>query len=347
MRPTTRRLVVDLASLRAAWRIPPGRIAEIGTALGSGWELVEVRAPASSDGDGASGSGSPEAIAAAQGAEIYLGYGIASGVAGAAAGTLRWVHSGTAGIGSSLDHLRGMRILLTNSAGVHAEPMADWAIAAIAYFTRGLDRMVVAQREERWAKEEFADFPESMRELRDIRVGILGLGGVGNAVARRALGLGMPVAGVRRHPGHGAPDGVQLLGGLAALPRLAAQSDCLVIAAPHTGETAGAVSRDVLRRLPPDALVVNLSRGSLLDETALRELLDAGRLRGAALDVFGTEPLPAGHPFWSHPRVLVSPHVSAVSARFWERETALIVDNIRRYLAGAPLTNLVDLEAGY
>ncbi len=103
----------------------------------------------------------------------------------------------------------------------------------------------------------------------------------------------------------------------------------------------------MLERLPHHALVINVSRGSLLDEPALLELLELRRLRGAALDVFGTEPLPAGHPFWSHPRVLVSPHVSAVSGRFWERETALIVSNISSYLAGAPLTNLVDREAGY
>jgi len=102
-----------------------------------------------------------------------------------------------------------------------------------------------------------------------------------------------------------------------------------------------------LERLPRQALVINVSRGSLLDEQALLALLDAGKLGGAALDVFATEPLPAGHPFWSHPRVLISPHVSAVTSRFWERETALIVENIRRYLAGAPLTNVVDLEAGY
>jgi glyoxylate/hydroxypyruvate reductase A len=103
----------------------------------------------------------------------------------------------------------------------------------------------------------------------------------------------------------------------------------------------------VLELLPRDAIVVNVSRGSLLDEAALLELIDAGRPRGAALDVFSVEPLPPEHPFWGHPRILVSPHVSAVTNRFWERETALIVDNIKRYLAGAPLVNVVDLEAGY
>ena len=107
------------------------------------------------------------------------------------------------------------------------------------------------------------------------------------------------------------------------------------------------MSRDVLARLPAEAVVVNVSPGDLLDETALLEGLDAGRLRGAALDVFAREPLPAGHPFWRHPRVLVSPHAAGVTGRYWERETGLIVENIRRYLAGAPLLNVVDLEAGY
>ena len=340
-----RRLVIDLASPRAAWRIGEGSVAAIRSGLGTGWEVVEVVAPAASDGDG--GSGSPESIAAARGAEIYLGYGVPAGVVAAARPTLRWAHTGTAGVGSSLPQLRGTGVVLTNSAGVHAEPMADWVIAAIAYFARGLDRMVEAQALGRWAKDEFTDLTLPVREFADLRVGILGIGGIGGAVARRALALGMAVSGVRRRPERGGPPGVRWVGALDALPRLAAESDCLVIAAPQTGATAGAVGRGVLERLPRHAVVVNVSRGSLVDEAALLTLIDAGRLRGAALDVFGIEPLPGDHPFWGHPRVLVSPHVSAVSVRFWERETALIVDNIRRYLAGAPLTNVVDLEAGY
>jgi phosphoglycerate dehydrogenase-like enzyme len=342
---STRRLVIDLASSRAAWRIPKARVVEIKNVLGEQWDVAEVKAPAVSDGDG--GSGSPEAINAARGAEIYLGFGVPSGIAAAAKETLRWAHSATAGIGSSLAHLSGSGVVLTNSAGVHADPMADWAIAAIAYFTRGLDRMVSAQRQGRWAKEDFTDGGIPMREFRDLRVGIFGLGGIGSAVARRALALGMAVAGVRRRPERGGPAGAKWVGQLADLPRLASGSDVLVIAAPHTSETVGAIDRTVLERLPLHAVVVNVSRGSLLDETALLELLEMRRLRGAALDVFGVEPLPAEHPFWRHARVLVSPHVSAVTTGFWERETALIVENIKRYLAGAPLTNVVDLEAGY
>ena len=345
MTPPSRRLVVDLASPRAIWRIPPAHVAEITATLGPSWDVMTVTTPATSDGDG--GSGSAEAIAAVRGAEVYLGWGLPLGVVAAGKGTLRWAHSGSAGVGSMLGALAGTGVIFTNSAGVHAEPMADWVIAAIAYFTRGVDVMRSAQAAGRGEKDAFTDRSLRLREFTDLRVGILGLGGIGTAVARRALALGMRVAGVRRRPERGGPPGVGWVGAFGDLPRLAAESDCLVIAAPHTADTAGGVSRAILERLPRDAVVVNVSRGSLLDERALGDLLSAGRLRGAALDVFATEPLPADHPFWREPRLLISPHVSAVSTHFWERETALIVNNIRRYLAGAPLTNVVDLEAGY
>jgi len=337
-----RRLVVDLASPHAAWRVPATAVSTIQAALGPGWEVVEVAVPTASDSPGA-----PEAVAAVCGAEIYLGHVVPAGVVEAGLKSLRWAHTVTAGVAPSLPHLRGTHIVLTNSAGVHAEPIADWVIAAIGYFARGLDRLREFQAAGRWAWAEFADFAVPVRELSELRLGVFGLGGIGGAIARRGVALGMSVAGVRRRPARGGPKGVRWVGGLADLPRLAAESDCLVITAPHTAETRGAVSRVVLERLPHDAIVANVSRGTLLDETALLAVLDASRVRGAALDVFAAEPLPAGHPFWRHPRVLVSPHVAAVTARFWERETGLIVQNIRRYLAGSPLTNTVDLEAGY
>ena len=341
----TRRLVVDLASSRAAWRIPPATVQTIRAALGSGWEVVQVQAPAASDGDG--GAGNPEAVAAARSAEIYVGYGVPPGVIAAGRGTLRWVHTATAGVWMSLPSVAGTGIVLTNSAAVHAEPIADWTIAALGYFARGLDRMRGFQAAEHWASPDLTAVPVPVREFAELRLGVFGLGGIGGAIARRGIALGMSVAGVRRRPERGGPPGVRWVGGLNALPRLAAESDCFVIAAPHTDQTRGAVSREVLERLPPEAIVVNVSRGELLDEAVLLDLLDASRLRGAALDVFTVEPLPPGHPFWRHPRVLVSPHVAAVTARFWDRETGLIVDNITRYLAGSPLTNTVDPEAGY
>ena len=147
-----RRLVVDLASPRVAWRIPPRAVQAIRDALGPGWDVLEVPAPATSDGDG--GGGTPEALTAVRGAEIYLGYGVSAGVVQAARGTLKWAHTSTAGVGTSVPHVRGSGVVLTNSAGVHADPIADWTIAAIGYFARGLDRMREFQTEEHWAQPE-------------------------------------------------------------------------------------------------------------------------------------------------------------------------------------------------
>ena len=341
----SRRLVLDLRAQRPVWRVPPDVVAAVRRALSPEWEVLEIEAPIPSDGDG--GEGSPEAVAAARGAEIYLGFGVPAGVVTAGRGTLRWVHSGTAGIGAALPALRGTGILFTNSAGVHAEPIADWVLAAIAHFAKGFDAIVRAQAERRWIGRAFGDREIRVRELPALRVGIVGLGGIGSAVARRAVALGMPVAGIRRRPERGGPAGVAWVGGAGDLGRLAAESDALVVAAPRTPQSDGTVGRAVLTRLPAGAIVINVSRGALLDEQALLERLDAGALRGAALDVFATEPLPPEHPLWTHPRVLVSPHVSPVTDQFWEREAGLILENIRRYLAGATLVNLVDLDAGY
>jgi phosphoglycerate dehydrogenase-like enzyme len=342
----THRLVLDLRAQRPVWRPSPQVLTQVRAALPAGWDLIEVEAAASSDGDG--GTGSPEAAAAALGAEVYFGFGVPAGVIAAGRDTLRWVHSCTAGVSAGLGAaLRGSEIRFTNSAGIHAEPIADWVLAAIAYFAKGLDHVVRAQTERRWIQSAFGDRTIGVRELATLRVGVVGLGGIGSAVARRAVALGMRVAGIRRRPALGSPPGVGWVGAWLDLDRLAAESDVLVIAAPRTPETAGAVGAAVLERLPAGAVVVNVSRGALLDERALLARLDAGALRGAALDVFAAEPLAPDHPLWAHPRVLVSPHVSPVTERFWEREAALMVDNIRRYLAGTPLANLVDLDAGY
>jgi len=157
----------------------------------------------------------------------------------------------------------------------------------------------------------------------------------------------MTVRAVRRRPDGGLPPGVAWVGGSGQLIELAQNSEVLVIAAPHTAETAGIVDDSVLRALPAGAFVLNLARGALLDEHALIAHLDAGRLGGCVLDVFSTEPLPEGHPFWGHARVFVTPHVSGVSPGFWKREIELITENIERYSSGRPLRNTVDLEAGY
>ena len=341
-----KRAVLDLASPRAAWRPPPDTVTSVREAFGAAWDVVTVAAPAPSDGDGAAGSS--EAVAAAHGAEVYIGWGVPAAVADAARGTLRWAHSAAAGVGASITPaLRATGATLTNSAAIYAEPIADWVLAAIAFCVRDFHRAVAAAHERRWAKDEYTDREGVVGELATTRIGIVGLGGIGRAVARRCALLRMAVRGIRRHPGERRPRGVRWVGGPTELPRLAAESDVLVIAAAYTPETRGLVGPVVLAALPEGAYVVNVARGAVLDEGALLDELDAGRLGGAVLDVFAEEPLPPEHRFWTHPRVLVSPHVAGVSDRFWPRQTALLTENIGRYRRGRRLRNVVDLEAGY
>lgn len=341
-----RRAVLDLASPRPVWAIPDATVEAVRQAFGRGWEIVSVAAPASSDGDGAAGSA--EAAQAAHGAEVYAGWGVPPAVVAAGSGVLRWVHTAAAGVGASITPaLRATGARLTNSAGVHAEPIADWVVTAIGFWLRGFPAALRAQAEQRWAKDEFTNGSVPVRELAGTRVGIVGLGGIGRAVARRCAALGMEVAAVRRHPTRARPAGVRWVGGPGKLTTLARRSDVLVLAAPQTADTKGLVSAAILTALPRGAYVINVARGGLLDEDALRRALDDGQVGGCALDVFAREPLARGHPFWCHPRVLVFPHVSAVSARFWAREAALLVDNIARYRSGRRLRNLVNLELGY
>jgi phosphoglycerate dehydrogenase-like enzyme len=341
-----RRAVLDLASPRPVWSVPDTTVETVRRAFGRGWEVVRVAVPTSSDGDGAAGNA--EAVEAVRGAEVYAGWGVAPGVVAAAGGTLRWVHTAAAGVGASITpELRASGARLTNSAGVHAEPIADWVVTAIGFWLRGFPAALRAQAGERWAKDEFTNGSVPLRELAGARVGIVGLGGIGRAVARRCVALGMEVSAVRRHATRARPAGVRWVGGAGKLASLARRSDVLVLAVPQTADTKGLVSAEVLAALPRGAYVINVARGALLDEDALRQALDDGQVAGCALDVFAHEPLAPGHPFWHHPRVLVFPHVSAVSARFWARETALLVDNIARYRRGRRLRNVVNLKLGY
>ena len=148
-------------------------------------------------------------------------------------------------------------------------------------------------------------------------------------------------------PGAGILEAVQPLHGPDGFRQLLTESDFLVVTAPETPQTRGAFDTGALSRMKPGATLINISRGRLVDEEAMVAALREGRLRGAGLDVFEEEPLPEGHPLWALPNVLILPHVSAVSRHFWRRQTDLILENFRRYLAGESLLNLVDKEAGF
>ena len=341
-----RRAVVNLSSTRPVWAIPTECIEQIREAFGSEWDVVRVKTPTSSDGDG--GGLSDEAVDAVVGAEAYFGWGIPDEVVAIAEPSLRWVHTATGGVGSSItSQLRSSDAKLTNSRGIHADPIADWVVAAIGYCALGFHAAAAARSMRRWAKDVFTSQTTPVRELTGFRVGLVGLGGIGRAVASRCSALGMVVRAVRRRPDADAPDCVTWVGAPDDLVKLASESDALVITAAHTAQTERMVDDQVLAALPQGGYVLNVSRGLLLDEEALLSHLDSGHVGGCVLDVFDREPLPEDHPFWVHERVFLTPHVSAVSPSFWKRELDLITDNIDRYLRGQSLRNLVNLDTGY
>jgi phosphoglycerate dehydrogenase-like enzyme len=185
----------------------------------------------------------------------------------------------------------------------------------------------------------------------------VGLGGIGREVAWRVRALGMNVVAVRRGrraeelagSGSGAKEegAFEVLRGDGGLRALLSRSDYVVIAVPSTRETRGMIGAGELAAMRRDAVLINVARGDVVDEDALVEALRGGRLRGAALDVFREEPLPSGSPLWGLPNVLITPHVSGTTDRFWTRETELITENVARYLSGRALRNIVDKSAGY
>jgi phosphoglycerate dehydrogenase-like enzyme len=340
-----RRAVLNLRDARAAWHIPPSTLQAIATAFPVDWEVAVVRETVDGRGDGSGVSA--EALALAPRTEVWIGMGLPVEILRTASPYLRWAHTGTAGVRSLLyPELRDSTVILTNSAGVHAPPMAETAIAMALHFARGIDIAAHAQSAAYWAAPEFENRVGAVFELQNRRCGIIGMGGIGREVAQRALALGMSVQAVRRTD-RPAPPGVQLLRGPAALPQLLETSDVVVVAIPSTSITAHLLDANALAHLQPHAILINISRGDVIDENALLELLRQGRIRGAALDVFRTEPLPHDSPFWTLPNALILPHVSAVTTRYWEREAELIIDNIHRYITGRPLRNVVDKPAGY
>lgn len=342
-----RRLVVDLSARASAWALPAHGAERLLSSAPPGWEIVFVSAPTVSDGDGGAAP-SDEVSAAVTDAEAYFGFGMARTLF-MAAPELRWIHSASAGVGGLLfSEVRASEVIVTNSAGVHAVPMAEYMLGGILYFLKSFDVAVAHQRSGTWDKSAFAGPASTIRELRDCRVLVVGAGGIGSALAERLTVLGARCTGARRHPEHGIPAGFERVTGPDDWQDLLPETDVLVVAAPATSETKRIITGAVLDRLPRGAVVVNVARGSLLDEQALVERLTAGRLRGAVLDVFEQEPLPSASPLWGLQNVLVTPHVSAVSPReFWERELALFLDNWHRYVEGRDMLNVVDKEAGY
>ncbi len=327
------------------WSMPAQSIQAIQQALGESWTVRSLEVPAHASGDGATVV-PEELLDLIADAEVFCGWGIPR-EAFLAARQLRWVHSGAAGVGASLfPELLQSDVVLTNSAGTYAESMAEHALAMMFFFARGLDVATRGQDGGRWTHARLAGEGGPVTELSGLTLGIVGYGGIGQGLARRAKALGMSVRAIRRTRG-GLPPELDSLAGPEGLSDLLSSSDFIVLTIPETPETRQLIGRQELAMVHPGAVLINVARGGVVDEHALIQALTERRLRGAGLDVFAQEPLPQDSPLWKMENVLVTPHVGGVSPKFWDRETDLIVRNIRRYLGGKGLENVVRKELGY
>lgn len=278
-------------------------------------------------------------------AEVLFGVpgDTAEGLAEAVTGLprLRWIHATSAGAGeqvreADLPAEALKRVTVTTSSGVHAVPLAEFSILGLLAMAKELPRFVEDQRARAW--------PEVRRPLRDLAgqtLFLVGLGEIGREVARLGKALGMRTVGFRRTQGP-PPDHVDEVHGPERLAELAGRADAMVVSLPLTDQTAGLIDRATIDRLPASCIFVNVGRGGVVDEPALIDALRERRIAGAVLDVFATEPLPEDSPLWTLPNVLVTPHAAALSARENERIVELFTDNLRRYLDGRPLRNVVE-----
>jgi phosphoglycerate dehydrogenase-like enzyme len=281
-------------------------------------------------------------LAAAADAECAIGTNNGSRVKKLldAAPKLRWYHS----VGAGVEDLIGVRefrergIALTNNSGSYDIQIAEHALAFILAAAKRLHVYRDQQTRRNW-KDHRQD------ELRGSTLVVYGIGSIGAEIARLGAALGMRVIGVRRRVE--AVEGVERIVPPELLEDVAGEADYLAIAAPLTRATRGAISKDVMARMKKTAWIVNIARGAIVDEDAMVDALRAGRLGGAGLDAFTTEPLPADHPLWTLENVMISPHSSNSSPHVRERTLALFTENLRRFKSGEDLLNRVDFEAGY
>jgi glyoxylate/hydroxypyruvate reductase len=259
---------------------------------------------------------------------------------------VRWIQATSAGIGHFVKrHAYDVRMphtIFTTASGVHAIPLAEFCIMALLTFNKGLLRMVRDQQRRHWERYAGTD-------LRGRTLAIIGAGRIGTEVARLAKAFGMTVIGTKRNAADVDPASLHLdeLYALTDLPALLCRAEYLVMIAPHTPETERMIGAAELALLPQNAIFINIGRGATVDEAALIDALRSGKLGGAALDVFEHEPLPPDSPLWDMPNVVISPHSGSTSDRENGRITELFIDNLRRYLDGKPLRNVLNTETLY
>ena len=254
----------------------------------------------------------------------------------------KWIHSLWTGVDNVLcPELLASPLPLTNGRGVFRRPLAEWTIGAMLYFAYNMRRMIRQQQGGVW--EAF-----TTEEIQGKTLGIVGYGGIGSTAAELARPFGMKIVALRRRPELFAKNAlVDQNFPPAQINQLMAASDYVLLAAPLTEETRGMVGAPQIAAMKPTGVLINVGRGAVVDEPALVRALETNKIRGAALDVFAVEPLPAGHPFYRLENVLLSPHTADHVQDFVHLAVECFLENLRRFQANEPLLNLVDKHAGY
>jgi phosphoglycerate dehydrogenase-like enzyme len=266
----------------------------------------------------------------------------------ASATRLRWVQSPAVGVGSLMfPELLASDVVLTSARGIRARSIAEHVLTVTLALSRLLPLALRAQADRRWAQAELEGADVDVRLVQGQRMGIIGLGAIGLEVAKLATPLGFRVTAIRRRTDQPVPDFVEAVWTPDRLRDLLAESDVVVLAAPHTPDTKRLIGARELDYVKRGAFVINVARGKLVDDDALIAALRDGRVGGAALDVFSEEPLAASSPYWDMRNVIITPHTSGALRDYWTPLVALFSDNLRRFESGQPLLNVVDKAAGY
>jgi D-2-hydroxyacid dehydrogenase (NADP+) len=278
--------------------------------------------------------------------DIFVGYSLRADQLKNAK-KLKWLHSTAAGVAQlTYPELRESGILVTNPRGVFSVPMAEHTMGMLLAMARNFPDAVRFQDKATWGQQALWDMPQQLTEVNGKVLLIVGFGSIGRELAKRARAFGMRVWGVTRS-GAGDSSLAEKIVPTTQLNDVLPGADYVVIAAPETSETKHLIGTPQIARMKRGARLVNVGRGSLLDESALCSALGSGQLSGAALDVTGVEPLPESSPLWHAPNLFITPHTSAVSDRLWQRETDLLADLLEKWFSGREMTNVVDLARGY
>jgi phosphoglycerate dehydrogenase-like enzyme len=264
-----------------------------------------------------------------------------------AAKNLRWIYSITAGVDQFLyPEIVSSQIALTNAGRVHGPVVAEHAIAMLLALAKRLPSAMRYQERRKWAMEAIWKEQPRPREVRGLTVLVVGLGSIGAEVASMAAALKMHVIGIREHPERGTAGAHEVVG-YAALDEVLGRADFVVLAAPLTERTRHLIDTRRLSLFKPTAFLINVSRGALVDEAELVKALRNARIAGAALDVFEEEPLSRWSPLWKMPQVLITPHTAFLTENVWQRHYEVFAANLKRFLAGEPLENVIDKNRGY